>query len=739
MQRKKCIDLKKILLSAFLIFVTLIISFIVYVKIGLSDEIDLSLIRTGSSSVTKIYTFPKNNGIVDTSKPFEVEEERIFLENSEWCSFYDMPNNLKNAFIAVEDHKFYDHNGVDWPRTLKATVNYIFKLEKSGFGGSTITQQLIKNLTGDDMVTPKRKIEEILRAINLEKKLGKNEILELYLNVVYLSQNAYGIQSASRLYFNKNATDLSLAESACLAAIVKSPVKYDPYKFPENNKARRNLILKIMLDYDMISSEEYQEAIGVELSINPNLESQKSSGVYSWFTEMLIKDVTSDLMKKYNLSEEGALMMINKGGLNIYSTMDLKIQETVDKVYENYIAYLKPQNGKYPESACVVLDPYTSDVLAIAGGVGRKSANRIFNRATDAKRPLGSVIKPLSVYAPSIEENLITYSSVYDDIPIYKNGDYWPHNANNKYRGLVSVNFALEHSLNTVAVKIIEDLGVDKSFDFCKNNFGIALIDSDKSEAPLALGQLTQGDSLLNVANAYTSFANGGYLGKPRSYFYVTDNYGNVLLSNDFSSKRVIGEDTSAIMNIMLANVVKNGTASSIILKDSFKVAGKTGTSGDNQDKWFIGYTPYYLCGIWVGYDTPSPINSSSSPATSLFDAIMIETHVGLSENADLFDSGNIIKSNFCVDSGKAPSDECYLDPRSNRVQIGYFKNGTEPNEQCLIHKSIYVDIRTGMISDEKTNPFFRRKISLVDYKRDEIYNNLSVLDEEYLLNSNIT
>ncbi len=728
---------KHIFLIVFLsVLVSLIISavvFVIYVNVGLNSEIDLGLIRTGSSSVTKLYAFSRENGEIDLASPVEIEDERIFLENSEWCSLYDMPKNLVNAFIAVEDHKFYDHNGVDWKRTIKATLNYFFKFEKSGFGGSTITQQLIKNLTGDDMATPKRKLEEIIRAINLEKKLGKNEILELYLNVVYLSQNAYGIQSASRLYFGKDASNLSLVECVSLASIVKNPSRYDPYKFPENNKERRNLILSMMQSYGMITSDEYETAKAEELQINSNIERQRTSGIYSWFTEKVIDDVTNDLIKRYNLSKEGALMMINKGGLNIYSTMDINIQKAVESTFESYIAYLKPQNGKYPEASCVVLDPYTSDILGIAGGVGKKSANRIFNRATDAKRPLGSVIKPLSVYCPAIENRAITYASVYDDVPLYRDGRLWPHNANEQYSGLVSANYALEHSLNTVSVKILQDVGLDIAFDFCREKFKLNLDKDDKNEAPLALGQLTNGETLLNTTNAYSAFANGGYIASPRSYLYVTDNYGNIILSNDYSSERVISNEASSLMTIMLQNVIKNGTAKSLKVKDSVPVAGKTGTSGECEDKWFIGYSPSYLCGVWVGYDEPTTIYSGANYALSLFDSIMTSAHSNV-EKREFILSENIIESEFCVDSGLIPCPACGIDPRLNRIQIGYFIKGTEPQEECNRHKVVVIDSRTGNIATEGINPLFRRKIGLVDYIRSKDFDKLKVKDEEYLL-----
>lgn len=735
MQKKKHI-LPKIFLVLLISLIIFALFFFFYVKFGLRHEIDLSLLNVVDTSVTKIYAFERNDGLIDLTTAKELEGERIFLENSEWCSFENIPQNLKNAFIAIEDHKFYEHKGVNWSRTIKATLEYIFNFGKASFGGSTITQQLVKNLTGDDMVTPKRKLEEIIRAQNLEKKLSKNEILELYLNVVYLSQNCYGVQSASQIYFAKDASELSLAECATLASIVKNPTRYDPYNFPENNISRRNLVLEQMLAQKMITSEEFENAINESIVINSNIEKEKSSGVYSWFTEKLIDDVTNDLIDRYNLSREGALMLVNKAGLKIYSTIDENVQKSVEKSFENYIAYLKPQNGKYPEASCVVLDNATGDILGIAGGVGKKSANRIFNRATNAKRPLGSVIKPLSVYAPAIENGIITYASVYDDVPGIKNDSFWPHNANHLYKGLVSVNYALEHSLNTVAVKVLNDYGIDNSYEFCKNKFKLNLTQNDKNEAPLALGQLTEGETLLNVTKCYTAFANGGILSKPRSYLYVTDSNDNVILSNDYYGERIISADCASLMNIMLENVVENGTAKGLTLKSEIQVAGKTGTSGENKDKWFIGYTPYYTCGIWVGYDIPQSITASSNSALTLFDTIMKKAHVDKDKNATIFNSANLEIREFCVDSGKIPTESCKIDPRLNRVQTGYFIRGTEPVDKCDRHKEVYIDSHTGFIVENNKHSLFKRRISLVDYSRASEFSSINPYDEEYLLKS---
>ena len=734
--RNKMHIFPKILLGLLVGIIIFLLMFILYVKFGISKEIDLSLLKTGQTTVTKIYAFDRENGEIRLDLPIELSEERIFLQNSEWCSIAGIPENLKNAFIAVEDHKFYEHKGVNWQRTIRAGLNYIANFGKSEFGGSTITQQLVKNLTGDDMVTPKRKLEEIFRAQNLEKKLTKDEILELYLNVVYLSQNCYGIQSASQIYFGKDVSELTLAECASIASIVKSPIKYDPYKYPENNISRRKIVLQAMLEQGMISKNQYKDALVEKLQINSNIENESKSGVYSWFTEKLISDIKADLMNKYKLTDEGAMAIINRGGLKIYSTIDLQAQNAVDEVFKNYIAYLKPQNGKYPEASCVILDPNTADVLAIAGGVGVKSANRIFNRATDAKRPLGSVIKPLSVYAPAIEKGVLTYASAYDDVPILKNGRLWPRNASNTYRGLVSVNYAIEHSLNTVAVKALNDLGLDSSFDFCRNKLQLNLVDEDRNEAPLALGQLTEGDTLLNATRAYTAFSSGGILSKARSYYYVTDANDNVILNNDYEGERIISADCASVMSIMLQNVAQNGTAKSLTIKNDYKIATKTGTSGENKDKWIIGYTPYYACGVWVGYDTPTSMNYSGAFATSMFDAVMKNAHLGKDKNAELFDSGNLVKSNFCVDSGDLPNDSCQLDPRLNRIQVGYFIKGTEPREHCELHKEIFINSQTGKIAPQGLHSIFKRKIALIDYNRASEFDEIEVFDKDYLISS---
>lgn len=719
-----------------IIFFFMIVAFVFYLNFKLNKEIDLSLIKTGGSSITKIFYFDYEDRQNRVGQAVELENEALFLEKSEWKSIYDMPKNLLNAFVAIEDKRFYEHNGVDWLRTMKATFNYLFK-DKSGFGGSTITQQLIKNLTGDNKVSPKRKLEEIFRAVNLEKRMSKNEILELYLNIVYLSENCYGVSTASEVYFNKKVEDLTLLECASLASIVKNPSKYDPYKFSENNKKRSEVVLKEMLAQGYISNEEYQSALKETLVINENIENERNSGIYSWYTEALIDDVAKGISEKYDLNYESAKMMITKGGLNIYSVIDPEIQKQAESVFENYSAYILPQDGEFPQASCVIIDPYSSDVLAIVGGLGKKNANMILNRATSIKRAPGSVIKPLSVYAPLIEEGLANYATVFDDTPLYmnKNG-YWPKNSPNRYRGLVSLSYAVEHSINTVAVKGLNSLGINKSFDYLTNKFKLGLNENDKDLAPLALGQLTDGETVLNITNAYTSFVNGGYISKPRTYLYVTDNYGNIILENKESKERVISKSTAEITTKLLEGVVNNGTAKQIESKSLVPIAGKTGTSGESRDKWFVGYTKQLVCGVWCGFDMPKTMYYSKNPACSLFDGVFSKIYNGVNNELNFETSSNIVELEYCMDSGKMPCDDCYNDIRGSRVVKGYFLKGDEPKERCTLHKSVVIDTFDGLIADVTTPSFRRRTVSLIDYIRNETFDDVYIQDSEYFISS---
>ena len=713
-----------------------IFSGLIYI-VSIDENIDYTFERLQQSSITKIYYYDFIDRKNRIGTPVELKDEQLFKHKSEWTSIEELPENLINAFIAVEDKRFYKHSGVDWLRTGKAVLNYLFKFDNSSFGGSTITQQLVKNLTGNNDTSIKRKTEEIVRALNLEKKLSKKDILEMYLNVVYLSQNCYGVGVASQVYFDKDVRDLTLLECASLASIVKSPNYYEPYTKFENNNKRAKTVLSLMLEQGMISNEEYESAMTDEIIINNNIEAESNAGIYSWYTEALIDEVTDDLAEKYGISKEAARGYIMRGGLNIYSLVDPKIQEACTKVYDEHTKYFTPQKQGYPQSSCVVLDPHTSDILGIVGGVGQKSANLILNRATKAKRPPGSVIKPLSVYAPAIQEGIITYSTVYDDTPLkLSDGRLWPRNSPDKYRGLVPVSLAVERSINTVSVKVLRDLGIGKSLRYLKE-FGINSTNDDKNESSLALGQLTNGESLLNITNAYCAFDNKGQISNPKTYLYVTDTNGNIILENEAKSSYVISEETAFITTKLLTNVVKKGTAKNVFVGDGIETAGKTGTSSNNEDRWFVGYTPYYVCGVWTGFDEPMPITSQINPSCTVFNEIMQKIHIGAKEKS--FDMPKtVLMQEFCVDSGDIPTKVCNKDLRGERTDIGYYSIGTEPNNMCQRHTEAIIDKSNGKIISGKL-PFWRkRRIALLDYDR-IVYEGIKILDEDYLLSSKET
>ncbi|MBR3862636.1 MAG: transglycosylase domain-containing protein, partial [Clostridia bacterium] len=543
-----------------------------------------------SDRTTRLYCYDQNGAEV------ELVSDRVSgYENALYCPISQMPENLKNAFIAIEDKRFYDHGGIDWIRTASAVRSYLTGENESKFGGSTITQQLVKNLTGDSEKTLSRKVGELMRAVKVEQKLSKNAILEQYLNVVNLAENCYGVKTAANAYFSKEPSELTLSECASIAAITNNPTKYDPIRHPENNRARRDLILNEMLLQGMISETDYNEAVSCEVVLSVNRDAM-TGRVNSWYADLAISDVIDALVKEKGYTEAEASRLVYCGGLKIYLAMREDLQNVVTEYYENTKNFPVHKGGKQAQSSIMIVDPANGDILAIAGATGKKSSNRIQNYATDTKRPSGSVIKPLAVYAPALERNLINYASVFDDVPqlFRANGAPWPRNSPNIYRGLTTVNAALTHSVNTVSVSILQKLGTQESYRFLHDKLGFASLDREKDigTAALALGQQHNGVTLREMLGGYTALANGGVYEGTRSYYKVLDSKGELLLSNERTERRVLGEDTASIMTMMLRHVVREGTGKAITLKERVDVAGKTGTSSNNCDKWFIGYTP---------------------------------------------------------------------------------------------------------------------------------------------------
>ena len=600
-----------IITSCFLSVLVIVGAFVLYKfsKEEISDEVIRS-VRT--SSETQFYRF-------DRTKSEGIKSEPILMDNvcpgggSSVCfvTYDKIPSKLINAFIAIEDKRFLEHNGIDYIRSSAAILNYVFR-GRECFGGSTISQQVVKNLTGNNSITVKRKLSEAFATLHLESKYDKTEILELYLNIINLANGCFGISDAANLYFSKCVDELDLLESVTIAAITNNPSRYNPIKNPEENKKRRDLILHCMLEQGFISEEEYDNNVSRDVVLA--LSTSKGSTVSSWYIDTVISDVIGDLSAKYDITPQEASILIYRGGYKIYTAIDIDIQGIVELTFNNLNNFPQDSSGERPEASIIIIDPYSGDVLGIAGGIGVKQGSRLFNYATDSKRPSGSVIKPLSVYAPAIEKGIIEWSTLIEDSPLRAasgNGAPWPQNANRQYVGNVTVDYALSNSLNTVPVKILKELGNEYSFNILKNSLRINSLDTkrDIGDASLALGQHSVGVSLRELVSAYTIFSDG-IMKKSRTYYKVTDKDGRVILDNQAIEERVISEESAAIMTKLMQNVITKGTASSLItLSEICEVAGKTGTTQYDFDKYFIGYTPILLAGVWYGFSTPKPLD----------------------------------------------------------------------------------------------------------------------------------
>ena len=544
-----------------------------------------------------------------------------------YVSLGEMPEDLINAFVSVEDKRFWTHEGIDVLRSGKAVVSYLFG--NGSFGGSTITQQLVKNLTGDDEFSIRRKLTEGFSALDLEKRYDKSEILEMYLNVINLSNGCRGVGAAVELFYSKSVGELTLSECAVIAAITNNPSRYDPVRHPENNLQRRDIILRCMLDEGYISDKEYLSAVSEPIELNMSAKSH--NGVNSWYIDMVTSDVIADLSKKYGISKEYASLLLYRGGYKIYIAEDPEIQDILDEYYSDIYNFPEDSNGETPQSSMIIIDQYTGDILGVAGAVGEKKGNRIQNFATDTKRPPGSTIKPLSIYARAIDEGLVEWSTRVLDMPLQDtDGHGWPANASGKYEGEVTVKYAMENSLNTVAVRLFEELGADSVVKFLTEKLNMSSIDKekDRGSAALALGQNTNGVTLRELTAAYTMFAEG-IVSNPRSYFKVTDENGVVILDNSTEQEAVISRESAAICTKLLETVVDTGTAKGkITLDEKVEVAGKTGTTQKNCDRYFIGYTPELLGGVWYGYDYPKPLDDiGSNPSAYIWDDIMSEIY----------------------------------------------------------------------------------------------------------------
>lgn len=615
-------------------------------------------------------------------------------ENREWVDSDKIPDTLKNAVVAIEDERFYKHHGVDWVRTIGAVKGWL--LGGTQYGGSTITQQLIKNITADNDYSVKRKVNEIFRAFALEKEIDdKDRILVMYLNTIYLGYNSYGVQTAAMQYFDKDVSQLDLAESAVLAGLTNNPSIYDVYNHPEKVKERQETILAQMLDQKMISQEEYEAAVAEELNYRPYEEYQQEiKSTYSYFTDEVIKDVINDLMTEKGYSRLVAENMVYSGGLNIYATIDTKVQNALDEVWANADNFPNTEKyGEIPQSAMVITDKQ-GDIVGIAGGRGEKTSSRGFSYASDARRQPGSSIKPLATYGPAMDAGIATPDTmVYDRALIQdEEGNPWPMNDGKYPTGrAMTVKEGMTRSLNTISAQLLKQLTPQKSYEFMTQQLGFKLVDSRTNEdgtvqsdidlAPLALGALTDGVTVREMAGGFSTFINDGVYGGTRTYTKVTDSEGNTIMENTPNTdKGFTNVRTAYYMLDCLQNVTAHGTAYGIQL-DGVETGGKTGTTTSNTDIWFCGITPKYSGAVWVGYEHNYRLDGLyGRNAAEIWLAVMQKVHAG--DSGLVFDSHpqDFEEVTYCMDTGLLASGACRA---AGRAATGRFWKDKVPTETC--------------------------------------------------------
>ena len=665
----------------------------------------------------------------------------LFLdsENRIWADLEQIPKDLQKAVVAIEDKRFYTHKGVDWHGTARAIFSTIFG--GSVQGGSTITQQLVKNVTGDNQNTVKRKVMEIYRAQELEKRYEKDEILEAYLNEVYFGYSCYGVVTASLKYFNKDVSELSLAECASLIAITNNPSLYDPLQTDwglENNRTRQLLVLGAMLEQGKIDQAAYDAAkeenvvfsngytiLGGRVDVDtdkkddtdtdggdeqPEEETKTATSSQSYFTDAVIEDVAAALVEKYGLTdstnpvtgevttafEQGVNMVYGKG-YKIYTTQNPDYQKIAEEVCTDTsnLPYTSTYTNSYGEKeteqlqvGMTIVDPYTGYVVAMVGGAGVKQYDRGWNWATSA-RQCGSAIKPISVYAPALDDGTINGASTIDDYPVMVlNGSVYPKNANGRYMGLTPLHTAIARSTNTCAVRVVQEYGTSRSYDFMTNKLGFTTLTSQDAQqvGNMGLGGLDRGVTTEEMAAAFAAFANEGIYTAPRTFVRVEDADGNVILENEAKASVAMKDTTAALMNSLLQEVINGGTGYEGRIS-GMHVAGKTGTTNNDQDRYFVGYTPYYSCAVWVGYVHNQRIVASGNPAASMWQKVMSRIHADLPDK-DFFSCSGLTYVKVCADSGLLATDSCAEDCRGSRVYSALVAADNAPSAYCNMHTS---------------------------------------------------
>ncbi len=706
-----------------------VMAFMIYLNSYVNAEFTaLDNLKYDSSLTTSLFYLDEHGNEV------ELADDRLSSsENRLWVPYDDIPKILVDAYVAIEDQRFWEHNGVDTKRTLSAVYNF-FVPSGSNFGGSTLTQQLIKNVTGENDTTMQRKIQEIFRALDVEKKYDKTEIMEMYLNTIYLSQNCYGVRAAAETYFGKELSELTLNECAAIASIGKSPIKYDPILNPQYNLERRNLVLREMLAQGLITQEEFDEAYDAPLVFADDDEEDYGTTVHSYYVDAVIDDVMADLMETYGYDERTASIQLFSGGLQIVTCMDPNIQSIMEKVYTDE-SYWPASTGLQAQSAMCVMDPETGDLLGIVGGRGEKKTARGLNRATHSRRQCGSSIKPISVYALALETGLYNYAGPCDDVPVLYDETaevHWPNNFNRVFDGSTYLAYAIKRSMNTVAADTCGQLGVDRVYKNIMEYGFTTLVDnytsangtvfSDAALSPLSLGSFTFGVTVREMTQAYACLANNGVTTKARTYSMVRDAMGNVILDNSNDSQTILySEETAYMITRLMQNVISSSTGTGYrYIKfhkdfDGLEVVGKTGTTNDDKDLYFCGYTPDLVGACWYGYDNNKTITTGGGAAATLWDSVFRLIYEYYEAEGirykRTFDQPNTIAYakdtglRICTISGKLATEACehdiavVVDGESSVVTSDFYYIRSEaPTEYCDKHVSVQWDTVTKAI-----------------------------------------
>lgn len=622
-------------------------------------------------------------------------------------SLEEVPADVVNAFIAIEDQYFYTHKGINIKSIIGSLVtNYIIR---DGYrGASTITQQLVKNAFLSPEQTWSRKAQEAWLAIQLERHYSKDQIMEFYLNQSYFGHTAYGVEAGSNVYFGKSVGELTLAEAAMLVGITKGPEIYSPYTNFDRAKERQEIILNTMAEVEFISAEEAEAAKKEEIQLI-GLKNVKADYRAPYFTDYVVQETAAQLQKELGISVDDAYKKIYNEGLKIYTTVDIKIQEAAEKVLAdpNNYPYSKEdeKGGIQPQAAAVIIDPHNGYIKALVGG--REHQKRLgFNRATQAFRQPGSTFKPIVAYAAALDMGY-TPATVVDDSPVaYPSGgkqEWRPKNYTNDFKGLTTVRKAIANSVNIVAIKVFNDVGVDRGIEYAQNlgikNFVLTGSNNDRN-LPTALGGITKGVTPLELISSFGAFSNDGIHVEPLAILRVEDKNGRVLIENRADEWVATSPQVAYMMTDMLRSVVTEGTGRRLA-SFPYPVAGKTGTTSDDVDVWWVGYTPYYAGTVWMGHDEPTTMRNVAGgyqPAL-MWKQIMEVAHQGLEKKAFTKPEGIVGPIDVCTVSGKLPGELCSRDPRGSTIRKEYFIKGTEPKDTCDIHVEEVIDTTTGLLA----------------------------------------